>query len=69
MKRKNIICAMRKGRLNKVLNGYVARERETDLIQIAWTPYEQYTQYLTGLSTGDARLLAKRINQFLDGGG
>lgn len=55
--------------LSVVGNGYVARDPETDYLQIAWTSAESDTQYLTGLSTRDARLLAKRINQFLDNGG
>ena len=70
MKRKNIMCVMRNAeKLSDARNGYVVRDPATDTVQIAWTQKLQYTQYLTDLSTRDARLLAKRINQFLDGGG
>jgi len=46
-------------------NGYVST-REDDLIQVAYFEREGYPQSMT-LSRKDARLLAKRINQCLDG--
>lgn len=68
-KRKNIICCMRDVNGGNVpRNGVVARDVD-DRIHISWTPVDQHTQHLTDLTSRDARLLAKRINQFLDAGG
>jgi len=68
-KRKNMISCMRSHNLTEAKNGYVARYREDDTVYIHWKPVDGVQQVLTGMSTRDARLLAKRINQFLDAGG
>jgi len=68
-KRKNIMCMMRDFGM-KPNNGGVARCEQTDKIHIFWRePDASITDHISGLSTRDARLLAKRINQFLDAGG
>ena len=67
-KRKNFICCLRKP--GKLPNGHVCR-RDDDKITIV---YEyllsggKYRQFMV-LPQKDARLIAKRINEFLDGGG
>lgn len=53
-------------------SGSIQRIARTDEIVIKWVPRENQqpeVEYLTGLTTRDARLLAKRLNQFLDAGG
>lgn len=72
-KRANICCVMRKP-LYPVGkgNGCIQRIARTDEVVIKWVPREDQNpavEYLTGLTTRDARLLALRINQFLDAGG
>jgi hypothetical protein len=69
MKRKKMIAAMRVP--GKYPNGHVVRSKDDDKICIHWQPDETgwRDQTLTRLSTRDARLLAKRINQFIDAGG
>ena len=71
MKRRNIICVMRKFKGGSIgdNNGEVFRD-EDDKIWLRWIPKgERLAESIGGLSTHDARLLAKRINQFLDHGG
>lgn len=69
MERKNIMACMRALKsTSSARNGTVCRDQE-DRINISWCPVEGYEQYLVDLTTYDARLLAKRINQFLDAGG
>ena len=63
-----MISCMRKLDTGAKNNGYVARD-EDDLVYIGWTPHEGVQQVLTDMTSRDARLLAKRINQFLDAGG
>lgn len=66
-KRKNIVCSLR-SLLQRERNGIVARGAD-DRVHIAWKEPSGYWQYLTGMTSRDARLLAKRINEFLDAGG
>ena len=65
-KRKNIICALRK--LGVYPNGEIYRNSDDEII-ITYT-YEKGwpTKYIC-CTQADARLIAKRINQFLDAGG
>lgn len=70
-KRANIICVLRKP-LDPIRdgNGVVLRNLLDDSVLIGWSRRGSETvDYLTGLTRRDARLLAKRINQFLDAGG
>jgi len=68
-KRKNIMFLMRNFQMGPN-NGGVSRCQQTDKIHIFWRqPDAGINDHLSGLSTQDARLLAKRINQFLDAGG
>ena len=64
-KRKNFICGLRKSGVYP--NGYVGRT-EDDQIYIVYQQLEQ-SQEVILCSQADARLIAKRINQFLDNGG
>ena len=68
MKRANIICQINMKAWNARGNGSVSRERQHDTIQIMATTISG-EQYITGLTTRQARMLAKRINQFIDAGG
>ena len=70
-KRRNIICVMRRPLFPiKDGNGVVLRNHMDDTVYIGWSQRgEETVTYLTGLTSSDARLLARRINQFLDGGG
>lgn len=65
-KRKNILCRLRK---SGHPNGYVVRSKEDDNIIIYYQPREREYYKTLRLPQKDARLLAKRINQFLDSGG
>lgn len=68
-KRKNMICCMRSlENTSSPRNGVVGRD-SNDRIYIGWTPVDGCTQYLDDLTSRDARLMAKRINQFLDNSG
>lgn len=69
-KRKNIICCLRNPNdLREKGNGSVGRD-DVDEIYINFIPrYSGEVEFITGLTSRDARLLAKRINQFLDAGG
>ena len=67
-KRKNMIHMMRPAN-SAENNGGVMRNKDTDQIHIWWKASGEVTDHLQGLSTRDARLLAKRINSFLDSGG
>ena len=62
------MCCMRNLETNAPRNGMVARGLD-GRVYIVWTPLADRTQCFTDMTTRDARLLAKRINQFLDGGG
>jgi hypothetical protein len=66
-KRKNFICMLRKP--NKYPNGYIAR-RDDDRITIFYNREESVCggQFIV-CTQADARLIAKRINRFLDNGG
>jgi hypothetical protein len=72
-KRKNIACTMRRapGKISdSAPNGVVWRDMQSDRICIAW--YQQKGHggdHIAGLTTRDARLLQKRLKQFLDFGG
>lgn len=69
MARKNMISVMRPLDLpSDPKNGHVLRDPD-DNINVMWTPCKGVTQYLTGMTTRDARLLARRINQLIDAGG
>jgi len=67
-KRKNISCRINNDSGCSIGNGEVVRERESDTIQLMATTISG-RQYITGLTTKQARMLAKRINQFIDAGG
>ena len=69
-KRKNIVCVLRRCKTYTLEpnNGMVARDPQ-DQIYIRWVPCTGERQTLSGMSSREARLLAKRINQFLDSGG
>lgn len=66
VKRKNMIAGLRKVGMPR--NGYISRDNEGK-IYISWESTKGYTQVLTDLTTKDARLIAKRINSFIDAGG
>ncbi len=65
-KRKNMICGLRK--LGKLPNGHIGRLPTTDEVYINYRGKRGNIKVIT-CSQADARLIAKRINQFLDGGG
>ena len=67
-KRANITCQINMKPWSALGNGSVTRERKHDTIQIHATTISG-EQYITGLTTRQARILAKRINQFIDAGG
>jgi hypothetical protein len=65
-KRKNIACMLRK--FNTFPNGAVWRD-DDDLIHISYRASDG--GFIQGIvcSQADARLIARRINQFIDAGG
>ena len=65
-KRKSFICSLRK--LCKWPNGYIAR-RDDDRISIVYEIGENRGKQFIICTQADARLIAKRINQFLNNGG
>ena len=65
-KRKNFICGLRK--LDKWPNGSVGRTPD-DEIYIAYQFCEESPWSQIICSQADARLIAKRITQFIDNGG
>lgn len=67
-KRKNIICQINANGWDVKGNGSVSRESRHDTIQVMATTVSG-SHYITGLTTKQARMLAKRINQFIDAGG
>lgn len=74
VKRKKFVCQMRPPLSGKLIdsapNGIVMRDHMTDKVCIWWYPSKtEAGQRLSGMTSADARLLAKRINQFLDDGG
>ena len=66
-KRKNIFCALRKG--SEKNNGYVFRDAKSDKIVIQYTDKHNIKYMIANLDTYTARLMARRINQFIDAGG
>ena len=65
-KRKNFVCGLRN--LDKWPNGYIGRT-DDDEIYIAYQFCENAPWNQIVCTQADARLIAKRINQFIDGGG
>ena len=65
-KRKNIMCALRKS--GDYPNGEVYRNSEDDIV-ITYTEGAGWPIKYICCSQADARLIARRINQFIDAGG
>jgi len=65
-KRKNIMCALRKS--GEYPNGEVCRNSDDDII-ITYTGGAGWPTINICCTQADARLIAKRINQFIDEGG
>lgn len=72
-KRANIACTLRRapGKISESApNGVVWRDSGSDRICIAWYGGNGHAgDHIAGLKTRDARLLQKRLKQFLDAGG
>jgi hypothetical protein len=72
-KRANIVCVLRKPLGNiqgGAPNAVVFRNPLDDRIGVVWYPTKDGgAEHLTRLTSADARLLAKRLNQFLDAKG
>ena len=66
MKRKNLICNLRK--VGQWPNGSIVWD-SNDNVEIAYKRYEGGPWDIITCSQSDARLIAKRINQFIDNGG
>jgi len=65
-KRKNFISAFR--RIGKWPNGYISRNLD-DKVTIVYGIDRDRIDQIIVCNGSDARLIAKRINQFLDAGG
>jgi hypothetical protein len=72
-KRANIVCVLRKPRKkirDAAPNAAVYRNSLDDRITVCWYQNKDgMAEYLTGLRSIDARLLARRLKQFLDADG
>ena len=66
MKRKNFLCGLRK--LGKYPNGNIGR-LPSDYVYISYGKDRKSISQSIICTQADARLIAKRINQFIDGGG
>jgi hypothetical protein len=66
-KRKNFICMLRKYGLWP--NGAIERDPETDEVVISFYKGKNCGISFISCKQNDARLIARRINEFLDGGG
>lgn len=72
-KRKNIACMLRRapGKLkDSAPNAYIWRDQKTDRVHIAWYETKEHAgDHIGGLRSIDARMLSRRLKQFLEAGG